>query len=246
MDRGLQEIRIRMEKGFLRGLPAAFAAAILLAGLSLCFPPAEAGPGGSPFGDSAWWEVRLLVTAEGEYAVRGGRSPVSGEYACRARWEGRLEPDGDDFLLIHVKTEVLDWRLRETSDPAGRESVLEAPAAPAPELRMRYVLKDGREIEFVFEIGGIPIPLHKSVLAVDLELPRSSGRTAGPPGQGYGDFVCRGSSRVVIPESDLLERAPQRNFSWDWRREKRYFRQGRAFFVTQGHTAKTAVSLIAH
>lgn len=235
-----------MEKGFLRGLPAAFAAAFLLAGLAVCLHPAGAFSGVSPSGDSAWWEVRLLVTAEGEYAVRGGRAPVRGKYTCRARWEGRLEPDGDDFLLIHLKTEVLDWRLRETSDPAGRESVLEAPAAPAPDLRMSYVLKDGREIEFVFEIGGVPIPLHESGLAVDLELPRSSGRKAGLPGQGYGDFVCRGSSRVVIPESDLLERAPERRFSWDWRREKRYVRQGRAFFVTQGHTAETAVSLIAH
>lgn len=234
-----------MEKGFLRRLPAVCAAAVLLAGLAVSVPRDGACPGAWPVGDSAWWEVRLLVTAEGEYAVRGGEAPVRGEYTCRARWEGRLEPDGDDFLLIHLKTEVLEWRLRETSGVAGGEIVLEAPAEPAPDLRMSYVLKDGREIEFIFEIGGIPIPLRGSPLAVDLELPRSSGRTAGLPGRGYGDFVCRGSSRVVIPESDLLERAPERRFSWDWRREARYVRKGRAFFVTQGHSAETAVKLVA-
>ncbi len=238
MKRVIREMRIGMAKKLLLWPAAALAAALLLAG-------PEARPGEGPSGGRAWWEVRVLVTAEGDYSVRGGRAPVRGEYAWRACWEGRLEPDGDDFLLIHLKTEVLDWRLRETSGPAGRESVLEAPAARAPDLRLSYVLKDDGEIEFVFETGGFPVPLHESALAVELELPRSPGRPAGPPGQGYGDFVRRGSSRVVIPESDLLERAAERSFSWEWQRGKRHLRQGRAFFVTQGHAVETVVSLVA-
>ena len=224
--------------------------ALLWALLFACLPPepspAAAFPQDIQAGSSAWWEVRLVVTAEGEYSVKGGQTPVAGTYTCKASWEGRLEPDGEDFLLIHIKTEILEWRLRETSRPAGRESVLEPPAAAKPAFRMNYVLKDGREVEFVFEISAFQVPLHASLVSVPLELPRSSSRTAGLPGQGYGDFVCRGSSRLVIPETDLARRRPERSFSWDWRRERQVIKEGRVFSVSQAHTAKAVITLAAH
>jgi hypothetical protein len=235
-----------MEKGFLRRLRAPLAGALLLACLPAMPSGAAGGPGDGPAGNAAWWEVRLAVTAKGEYTVWGGQAPFSGEYTCRAGWEGRLEPDGDDFLLIHLKTEILEWRLREKTGPAGQESVLEALAAAKPAMRLNYVLKDGREVEFVFELGGISIPLHASPLEVALELPRSSARAPRLPGHAYGDFVCRGSSRIVIPERDLLEKSPERLFSWDWRRERRYVKEGRSYIVTQKHTAEVVVGLAVH
>lgn len=232
-----------MEKGFFRRLSEPLVGALLLACLSAspAWPP---GPGrGASAGNPSRWEVRLTVEAKGEYAVRGTGAPIAGDYSCRVRWEGRLEPDEDDFILVHIKTEVLEWRLRETAGAAGSETVLEAPASPEPALRIRYVLKDGREVEFFFDIGGITIPLHSFPLSVPLELPRSSGRTPGGRGQGYGDFVCRGSSRVAIPETDLARQNPEWRFSWDWRREKQYFRAGRVLTVAQSHTAEAAVSV---
>ena len=232
-----------MEKGFLRRLSGPFVGAFLLACLSSAPAGLPGHNGSARAGAAPLWDIGLVVTAKGDYAVRGAGAPVTGEYTFRVRWEGRLEPDEDDFLLVHLKSEVLEWRLRETSGPAGRESLVEAPAAPKPDLRMNYVLKDGRDIEFVFEIGGITVPLHASPVAVPLELPRSSSRTPGGPGQGYGNFVCRGSSRVVIPETDLLQRSPDRSFAWDWRRERRYEKGGRVFFVAQSHTAEAVVSL---
>ena len=188
-----------MEIGRLRHLKQALAWVLPLACLLSGSSPSAGLPQEVRTGSSAWWEVRLVVAAEGDYIVKGGKAPIAGTYTCKASWEGRLEPDGDDFLLVHLKTEIQEWRLVERSGPAGHEIVLEAPAADKPTLRMNYVLKDGSEVEFVFELGGIRVPLLACPLSVPLELPRSSGRTAGPPGQGYGDFVCRGSSRVAIP-----------------------------------------------
>lgn len=234
-----------MEKGSRERFLAALAAASLLAGLAAGRAPAALSPGEGPAARTGWWEVRLDLSADGEYSVRGGGVPVAGEYACRARWEGRLEQDGEDFLLVHLRTEILDWRLREWSGPAGREDVLEAPAEVRPELRMSYVLKDDREVEFVFELGGVAIPLHASPLTVPLELPRASGRAPGEPGQRYGDFVCRGSSRVAIPETDLHGRS-RRRFSWDWRRERRPLKGGVDFSVSQSHTVEVVVAVVAH
>ena len=235
-----------MDKGFLRRLGAALAGALLLAGWPLVPAPNAGRPADDRAAGPAWWDVRMVVTATGDYAVKGGRTAVSGEYACRASWEGRLESDGDDFLLIHLRSEVLEWRLRETAGTAGRETVLETPPATWPSLRMNYVLKDGYEVEFVFDLGGIPIPLHESPCVVTLDLPRSSARLPGVPGRGYGDHVCRGSCRIVIPESDLQKTSSGHRFSWDWRQEKQHFRGDRVYTVTQGHTAEVTLALTGH
>jgi hypothetical protein len=212
----------------------------LLAGafLLLALPLSPAGSGGRQ-GASPWWEVRLSVETRGTYAVLGDGPPVKGEYALRARWEGRLEPDAGDFLLVHIRTEVLEWRLREASGPSGREAVREAPASPRPELRLIYVLKDGHDVEFAFELGGFEVPLRPSSVSVPLGLPRSVGRA-------YGDLVCRGSNRIVVPDADLADKARERRFSWEWRSEEQVIRKGRIYVVEQSHTAAAAVALASH
>jgi hypothetical protein len=171
--------------------------------------------------------------------IHGDGPAAKGEYSLRARWEGRLEPDAEDFLLVRLKTELLEWRLRETSGPSGHEAVREAPASPRPALRLAYVLKDGHEVEFAFEFVGLDIPLRPSSISVPLELPRSVGRA-------YADFIGRGSNRVVIPESDLAEKARERRFSWAWRSDEQIIRKGRVYFVGQAHTAEAAVILTSH
>jgi hypothetical protein len=186
-----------------------------------------------------WWEVRLTVSTKGRYVLRGDGPPITGEYALRARWEGRLEPDGEDFLLVHLKTGLLEWHLRETSGPAGSEVIREAPDSPKPTLRLLYVLKDGRDVEFAFEVGEIAVPLRQSPLKVPLELPRSFGRD-------YGQAVRRGANRVIVPDAELLQGVPERRFSWDWRDVRPYFRGDRVFFMDQSHTVEAAVALVRH
>ena len=195
-----------------------------------------------------WWEVGVVVAVKGDYAVRGGESPVSGVYSYKARWNGRLELDSaGDFLLVHLGTEVLDWHLRETGRPGGRESVLEAAAATKPMLRMEYLIKDGQEVEFVFGLGSITVPLHEPGLGLSLDLPRTSARQPSLPGRSYGNFVCRGSCRVAIPEADFVKQAPERCFSWDWRREKVQSRQDReAVTLVENHAADAVVTVIVH
>jgi hypothetical protein len=229
-----------MEKCFARCLLGSLAGALLVLGLPAV--PPSSGQAARP----AWWEVRLSITAKGEYFLRGGVSPISGEYACRARWEGRLEPDGDDFLLVHIRTEILEWDLKEKAGPAGHTTFLEAPDTLRPDLRLNYVLKEGYEVEFDFDLEGISIPLHDAPFKIVLELPRSSERAHGLPGQGYGDFVCSGSSRVVIPETDLLQQTTERRFSWGWRRENELVQESPVLLLTQSHSVEAVVALVSH
>ncbi len=192
-----------MAKGSVRRFLPVLAGLLALLGGGKASPAPEAAAGLSP--GPAWWEVRLLVTVRGEYrsweAGGGPRRPaVAGDYTYRARWEGRLEPDGDDFLLVHLKTEVLEWRLGEKAGPPGEETRLEAPPASAPELRLDYVLREGRSLEFSIGLDGcIDLPLHGHRGKISLLLPRSASRPDGPGGDRYDDFLTAGSNSIVLP-----------------------------------------------
>lgn len=194
-----------------------------------------------------WWDVSLVVSVKGEYAINGLPSPSSGSYTYRALWTGRLELDSDeDLLLVHLGTEVLEWSLREKSQKDGRESVLEAVSGSKPALRLEYLIKDGADVEFVFMIGDLKVPLHAPELAVALDLPRSPSRQPGPPGRGYGDFVRGGSCRVAIPQEDLDVQGPERRFSWKWSRDGDIVRAGRPVKVTHRHSAEAVVRVAVH
>ncbi len=247
-----------MERGFLRRWIRPLSGALgfvclvaAVAGQVVQRPPC--GQKENPLQDQppstrTWWEVGVVIAVKGDYAIRGVESPVSGVYSYKARWNGRLELDSaGDFLLVHLGTEVLDWHLRETGRPGGRESVLEAAAATKPLLRMEYLIKDGQEVEFVFGLGTITVPLHEAGLGLALDLPRTSARQPGPFGRGYGAFVCRGSCRVAIPETDFVKQAPERRFTWDWRREKTQSRQDReAVTLVENHAADAVITVVIH
>lgn len=243
-----------MAKGSARLFLPVLAGLLAVLGGGKASPPP--GPASGPSPGPAWWEVRLLVTVRGEYKsweAGGGpkRPAVAGDYSYRARWEGRLEPDGDDFLLVHIKTEVLEWRLGEKAGPPGHETRLEAPPASAPELRLDYVLRDGRSLEFSVGLDGcIGLPLHGHPGKVSLLLPRSASRPdslAG--GDRYDEFLTAGSNSIVLPETDLARRRPVRSFAWKWERgvQGPAFRPGLADGAgfSDAHSVEAVVTLAA-
>jgi hypothetical protein len=226
---------MRTAEGSGRLLPAALAGGALLA--CLLARPAPAGPGEA----AATWEVRLTVAVKGAYSLRGEGRSVSGEFVCRAVFEGRLLPDGDDFLLVHGRSEALEWGLRETG---GREGEPAGPAIagpPPPALRLNYVLREKKLIEIDFEFEGVTVPLRPLGLEIPLELPRSARPAGTKP--GYDDLVLSGSNRIVLPASDLERRRPERTFAWSWRRHERRQDGGRVFLETQDHSVEAVVAL---
>jgi len=230
-------IRTARKKGSRRRLALPLAG-LLLAAAGAGRPAPAAGPG--------WWEVRLSVTARGSFQVRGGgEASLSGHYALRARFEGRLNPDGDDFLLVHIKAETLEWSLRETAGPGEAAGAGEAPKTPAPALRLNYVLRDKDQIELDFVFDGGAVPLRAASLGIPLELPCSArGAAEGRP--GYIDDVLVGSNRIVLPASDLVRRRPERTFAWTWTGTKRTEAGSRTYVTVQSHSAEAVVGLVRH
>lgn len=229
-------IRTRTAEGSGRRLRAALAAGVLLAGLLA--RPAPMGAGRA----DATWEVRLTVAVKGAYGLKGEGRSVSGEYVCRALIEGRLLPDGDDFLLVHGRTEALEWGLREKGAQAGEPAGPAVTGPPPPVLRLNYVLKDKKVIEIDFEFESVTVPLRSLGLEVPLELPRSARPAGTKP--GYDDLVLSGSNRVVLPASDLGRRRSERTFAWSWRRHERRQDGDRVFLETQDHSVEAVVALV--
>jgi len=218
-----------------------------LSGIFLALALAAALSFSRPFPGPSWWEVSLSVTVKGSYVIEGGETPLRGEFTCRARWAGTIELDENDFLLYHLKTEVLEWRLAEKSGlPKGESLLLAQETSETPRLRLNYVLREGSDLRFDYEFSEVSVPLHASRVKANLEFPRSSGHVALSPGSGYGSGVSRGSNQVVIQGSDLERRAAERTFSWEWQREKRITGNSGTFLLTQRHTAEAVVALIAH
>jgi hypothetical protein len=229
-------IRDRREKGSLR-------TAVILAGLILLAASAAA-PSPARRGTPKWWEIRLTVAAKGTYAVRGGEAPVSGEYTVKARYEGRINPDDDDFLLVLLKTETPEWSLREKTGLGKAERAVEAPALPPPVLRLNYILRDKDEIEIDFAFEGGTVPIGAPALGIPLELPCSNCGPAGRP--GYIDDVLDGSNRIVLPVSDLDRGRPARTFAWEWTGTRLVSAGSRSYVTTQSHSAEAVVVLIGH
>lgn len=228
-------------KSFGRRLARTLAGSALVLGLAGASAPAR------PSARPSWWEVKLTVTVSGGYALKGAGAPLSGEFVCRARWEGSMESDAEDFLLYHFRTEILDWRLTERSARPGGETVLgEKDGGERPNLRLNYVLKDGKRLDLDFGFIGVPVPLHPFPVKVGLEFPVSEVRPALLEGSGYANFIVRGSNRIVLPASDLLSPSAERKFAWEWRRERRLAAGTGSALLDEYHKAEAVVSLVAH
>jgi hypothetical protein len=217
-----------------------------LAGLFLFLGLPAALPSSRPADGAAWWEIRLSVTVEGDYTVNGGGAPLAGRFTCRARWEGTIERDGDDFILYRLGSETLEWDLAEKAAlPMGESLERAKETSEKPVLRLNYLLREGSDLRFDYDFREVSLPLHSASLTFDLEFPRSAGRGSLSLPSDYADFVRRGESRLVIPSSDLERPAAERTFVWEWRREKRVARDSRAVVVTQRHAAEAVISLRA-
>lgn len=241
-------IRKSPGRGFRRRPAGAPATALALAGLAALALLGAAAAGARAAGrgqqGAYWWEVALTLSVRGEFSLPGGPGPSACDYVFRGLWEGRLEPDGDDFLLLLLRTEVLEWRLRDKAGPAGGPAADRLAETPAPALRLNYALRAGQEVEFDFDVEDVACPLRSVPPGIVLEMPRSPGRGPDPPGLRYGDLVSRGSSRIAVPAADFRRRAAERRFAWEWRRA-RSLEGPRSRVLVQSHAVEAVLKLAA-
>jgi hypothetical protein len=216
----------------LRGTFRALGLVLLVSGLR----PAPSAP---------WWEVQLGVAVRGEYTVKEPGAASAGEFTYRARWHGTLEKDGDDFILYHVRTDVQGWEIREkVALPDGTRVLTEKEAAEMPRLSLHYILRQGPDLKFDFEVQGIKVPLGPLPERFDLVLPRSKEHEE--EGSVYGVFVSKGSNAVTLGEDALEKPDLEKSFSWEWRRTQWTVGENGAVQVAGSHKVTVVVTFVRH
>ncbi len=164
------------------------------------------------------WEIEIRLTTEGRYSVREGSCSFSGDFLYEAAWSGSLERDDDDFLLTHIRNEIVRWELEENAEPGeggGQAGLKELPEKPV--FRMNYVLTEGSRLRFDFAIEGFAVPRAASVNKFELAFPRTKSGAPGAVAAGYDGAVVQGSNDVCLRVIDIGRPRVDRSFRWIWK-----------------------------
>ena len=212
---------------------------LVVFGLVAAVPPL--GPSGKP----PWWGVRLALTVRGTYVVKDPERAFAGEFTYKALWEGTMERDGEDFLVYHAKTDVQEWAIREKATLPGSTRVLtEKDVSEGPELQMNYILRQGDDVRFDFEVKGFPVPLGPSPEKFELVLP--SSREDSEEGADYAASIAKGTNRVQIAGDGLEKASLEKSFSWDWKRQQWAVRGNGAVQVGGSHKVTVVITIARH
>jgi len=196
-------------------------------------------------GKPPWWGVRFTLNVRGTYAVKEPERTFAGDFTYKANWEGTVERDGEDFLLYHAKTDVQDWTIREKDTLPGSSRVLtEKDVSEEPRLRLNYILRQGQDVRFDFEVEGFQVPLGPSPEKFELVLP--SSREGAEEGTVYDASISKGTNRIRIAEDGLEKAGLEKSFSWDWKRQQWAVRENGAVQVAGSHKVTVVVTITRH
>jgi hypothetical protein len=194
-----------------------------------------------------WWNVSLGLEVCGDYAFKGSGVSRAGDFSYEAVWTGTMEGDGTDFILYHVETRTLAWKIREGPDPAKGSPILtEKETAARPVLKLNYILRKGNRLDVDFVVEPIPIPLVQSAEKFPLFLPCSGEHVRDRSDLFYNDFVSGGSNFVRIPLEALSASTFEKRFRWDWGSRGGVLGEDESAFISNRHSVEVTVCLVSH
>ncbi len=211
-----------------------------LAGLLFVMLPSAVPNGPPPAApDPSSWLIRMTVDVRGDYRMEETSTHWTGTYAFVFNWEGMIERDGEDFLLIHNKCDLASRRFEERVFGKDTFRVLTADDVPdSPELSVKYVLRDNGRIRFNFAVEGFEVPLNDAPETFPLVLPASAENTDRPGGFNYSLFVKSGSNDITLDEKAILAGPAERTFSWTWVWQTRVLKADTTLSQSNRHEVK--------
>jgi hypothetical protein len=199
---------------------------------------------GRPFPSSpaTAWNIRLTITVSGEYALEG-RALITGRYRMTFVWTGGLECDGDDYILIHGRSELTDWKAVEESlnAPEAIPPLTTDDFSEKPELNVLYVLCRGDGLALNFFIRGFIVPRRNSEGAFYLNLPASGENADRESTLKYNAFVKTGSNDIVLDDPATHPGARTKTFHWTWYHRGSLPLQVKTLVGTSRHEADVTV-----
>ena len=183
--------------------------------------------------------IRMTVDVRGDYRMEDRSTRWSGTYAFVFSWEGMIEPDGEDFILIHNTCDLVSRRLEERAFGKDTIRVLTADDVPdRPELSVKYVLRDNGRIRFNFGVTGFEVPLNDAPETFPLVLPASAENADRPGGFNYSLFVKSGSNDITLDEKTIRSGPSEHTFSWTWAWQTRLLKEDTTLVQSNRHEVK--------
>lgn len=202
---------------------------------------------GSPAPDlesGSRWKIDIQVEMTGRYSLRSGPAAFEGDFSGIWAWSGFLEDDDGDFLLIHAKTEVLDWTIRERFSGNPAPSLLTEDDIPErPGLNISYILRDRDIVDIRFSISGFDVPLHTAEMSFALPLPSSRADSSRLPTSAYDASIVDGSNRIFLRNRDLKAPSKKKSFNWTWQKQDWVPQRERTLEFFSRHDAEVIVTL---
>jgi hypothetical protein len=212
------------------------AAVLAYLGLALVSAPAQTVPD--------WWEVELTVKADGQYRLEAGAAGASGRFAFAIRWTGGLERDDSDYLLYAFDSKLQSWEAGEAAvSPEAQRVLGTGDFQKKPELRLKYILRDGPELCLNFITEGFDVPLSDFEEVFALLLPSSEENDQRGPQGPYNPGVTSGSNRVALREAEIYAGPVTRSYRWSWRRRQWLPRDRGTITTSQSHEARVELRI---
>jgi len=189
------------------------------------------------------WNVELTLEVKGRYRVEDKAGPRIGHYAFTVRWKGTIERDDDDYLLLHNKADLEDWKADEGPAPSTDGRFQDSQdLADRPVFHLNYILGENEEVQIDFAMDGFPIPVNPSNYKFPLALPASISNTQAGSEPGYERYITQGSNRISLPRAAIESGPVKKTFAWGWKRNHWGLEQNAKVFCSQSHEAALTVS----
>jgi len=204
----------------------------------------------SPFSDQPlplWWEIRILLTSDGNYKVDEEKSSYSAHYSFTLLWTGCMERDNGDYLLYYENSELISFEAGE--EGIFPESIQIIPAEDfqdKPSFKLNYILKKGENLHFDFFVKSFLIPQNESEHKFYLNLPASEENSSHSSEINYDLFVSKGSNHIFLDEKEIYLATVERKFTWEWKYQKCYTIQSKSIFFSNSHDVKVKISIKPH
>lgn len=187
------------------------------------------------------WNIRMTITVKGEYALEGW-GHASGRYQMRFVWTGGLETDEDDYLLVHGRSDLEEWKAEESvAGPDGIRPLTTGDFGEKPELKVAYVLRKDGVLHLNFLVRGFDVPRSRPAGAFYLHLPASAENSDRPAGLNYNLFVKTGTNAVVLDDPRSSSQTQEKKFHWTWLHRTAVLWESAVLFEMNRHEADVTV-----
>jgi hypothetical protein len=194
-----------------------------------------------------WWEIKMTISAKGEYKQDAREAQYSGIYVFTIAWTGAMEVDQDDYLLYHTSSELVQWEAQERAAYPQEIKALTTQDFPdKPELKVNYILKKGDGLYLDFFVRGFDVPLNSATEHFYLDLPTSEENTFATSGGSYNPHVKTGSNKIFLDEKQIYRSPLEKSFAWTWKNQGWLQETEKKIFQSNSHSVQAKIIITPH